>query len=267
MLKRFTLAALILATSLLSYAEPQRQPLHLVTLMDFKPFAWCDNNQAKGIDIEIVKRLLNNLQQPYQIECLPWRRALSYIESGKADGLFAGYKTANREHFAHFLSHPLHLSQFSVFVRKDQGFPFKSLDDLQGKRIGITAGYSINPEFDAAKASGKLDVFEASSVESGLNMLLRGRIDAYINGKHAGLYAARTMGILSMIEPLPQPVHQPKPAYMMISKSATITDKHQLLEAMNIELGRMWQQDEISAIMNSFMTSNEAMAVQDSEKN
>ncbi len=53
----------------------------------------------------------------------------------------------------------------------------------------------------------------------------------------------------------------------MISKSATITDKHQLLEAMNIELGRMWQQDEISAIMNSFMTSNEAMAVQDSEKN
>lgn len=237
-------------------------PVRFVTLKDFKPFAWCDNGIPKGIDVEIVKALFNQTPYQFTIECVPWKRAIASIRSGKADALFSAYRTLEREAFALYLDDPTHLSVFSVFVRKGEEFTFNKLEDLYGKHIGITAGYSINPEFDAARKNRKLTVHELSSTESGINMLLKGRIDAYVNGKHVVLYTARSMGVSKLIQGLAKPVHPPKPAYLMFSKLAQTANKPELIQILNKKLHLMWKNGQIDKIIANFTTTVEPVASQ-----
>ena len=252
---------LILPFSSLSMAESR--PIKFVTLMDFKPFAWCESGVPMGIDVRIVEELLRRTQRQYTIECVPWKRALSSIKSGKADGLFSAYRTDERDEFATFLKYPTHMSIFSVFVRKGESFAFNKLEDLHDKKIGITAGYSINPEFDEAHKNNLLAIHESQTTVSGINMLLKGRIDTYINGKHAGLFTARNMGITNMIEPLEKPVHPPRPAYLMISKSSTLENKDTLISQLNHSLKEMWANGEIDAIIDHFTLSTIPVAMPD----
>lgn len=252
---------LILPFSSLSMAESR--PIKFVTLMDFKPFAWCESGVPMGIDVRIVEELLRRTQRQYTIECVPWKRALSSIKSGKADGLFSAYRTDERDEFATFLKYPTHMSIFSVFVRKGESFAFNKLEDLHDKKIGITAGYSINPEFDEAHKNNLLAIHESQTTVSGINMLLKGRIDTYINGKHAGLFTARNMGITNMIEPLEKPVHPPRPAYLMFSKSSTLENKDALISQLNHSLKEMWANGEIDAIIDHFTLSTIPVAMPD----
>ncbi len=251
----------ILPFSSLSMAESR--PIKFVTLMDFKPFAWCESGVPMGIDVKIVEELLKRTQHQYTIECVPWKRALSSIKSGKADGLFSAYRTDERDKFATFLKYPTHMSIFSVFVRKGESFTFNKLEDLHDKKIGITAGYSINPEFDEAHKNNLLAIHESQTTVSGINMLLKGRIDTYINGKHAGLFTARNMGITNMIEPLEKPVHPPRPAYLMFSKSSTLENKDTLISQLNHSLKEMWANGEIDAIIDHFTLSTIPVAMPD----
>ena len=211
-------------------AEPTS--IKIVTLMDFKPFIWCDAGIPKGIDVEIVAELFSRVDRAYSIKCIPWKRAISHITSGQADALFSAYKSNERESFAVFLDAPMHMSVFSVFVRKSEDFEFSRIDDLGGKQIGLTLGYSVNPEFDAAKRKGLFRVHESRSTANGIQMLVRGHVNAYINGKHVVLYTARQMGVSDQISPLKNPLHEPRPAYLMFSRAAGFSDKDLLIKSL-----------------------------------
>lgn len=232
------------------------RPLHLLTLMDFRPFSWCEDGEVKGADQAIIKRLFARIGRPVTLECLPWKRALSMVESGSADGLFAGYRTPERERFADFLAKPLHYSKFKVFVCKSAPFLFEQLTDLHGRRIGLQLGYSVNPQFDAARASGKVDVQEASDTYSGLGMLMNGRVEAFIGGEEAIWYAAHKMRRQDELLMLEQPLHPARPAYLMLSKAAPIDDREQLIDALNQVLEQMWQSGEVEAVIDRYVAAD-----------
>ena len=245
------LFTLLLLISPLSLAD-QRQSIRIVTLMDFKPFIWCEQGVPKGIDIDIAKVLLHQAKQPYSLECLPWKRALNMIKNGQADMLLSAYKTEQRKSFAHFSAHPIHMSSFSIFVARGQGFKYRDLDSLASKRIAIPMGYSISPEFDAAKLRGEFNIVESSSTENGIQMLLKGRVDAYINGGDVVRYSAREMGLSHQIEALNQPLSKPRPAYFMFSKAADVEHKLTLLDSLNQTLAQMWSDGSVEKIVDTY---------------
>ena len=87
-------ARLIVSLCLLVPLQPQAaEPLRIVTLTDFKPYVWCEKGVPRGIDSEIIRTLFARIEQPVVLECLPWKRALAYIQEGQADGVFSAYKT------------------------------------------------------------------------------------------------------------------------------------------------------------------------------
>ncbi len=229
-----------------------KPPLKIVTLQDFKPFIWCENHLAKGIDIDIVTELFARVAHPFTIECMPWKRALTNVEIGTADALFSAYKTTEREAFATFLQHPLHTSVFNAFTHSGNPLNYQQTADLYGKRIGITSGYSVNPEFDQAKVEQKFTVSETKSTEAGIRMLLMDRIDVYINGKTVVLNKAREMNVADQIIAMAKPMHEPKPAYLIISNAANIPEKDTLISKLNLALGQMWQDGTIDKIILSY---------------
>jgi len=256
------LFTLIFVLSGINVAAAERspvKPVRIVTLMDFKPFIWCEDNVPKGIDIQIVSELFFRVGRAYSIECLPWKRALSYLKSGEADALFSAYKTPERQEFATYLEHPLHYSVFSAFTQKGHEFEFSGTEDLNGKRVGMALGYSVNPEFDAAKSDNKFAVVETTSTSAGLQMLMDKRVDVYINAKEVVLYRAWKMGLDRKVVELPHPLHQPRPAYLMLSKAAHIPEQRKLLKDLSRELDKMWRDGSIDQIIQSFLKPAKAI--------
>lgn len=246
------LLSLLLVMTINVSANEDIKPIRIVTLQDFKPFIWCDDDVANGIDVDIITELFTRVNRPFTIECLPWKRAMLYIQTGNADALFSAYKTPERENFATFLHLPNHTSIFNAFIRHDSPLIYQKIQDFYGKKIAISSGFSVNPEFDLAKSEGKFIISESKSIEIGIRMLLLGRVDIYINGKTAVLSKALEMGVSDKILTMAKPMHKPKPAYLIISKSANIENKNRLIGALDVSLNQMWQEGFIDHIVDSY---------------
>lgn len=248
----FSIVILFLSSTQPTKAE-SLTTVKLVTLLDFKPFIWCEDNEVKGIDIDILTELFSRVDRPININCHPWKRAIKYVETGEADGLFSAYMTDERKEFATYLEHPLHMSVFSVFVRKGSNITFDGIESLYGLNVGISRGYSVNPEFDEAKKQGEITTFEILYTTKGIELLQKGRIDAYVNGRIVTLNTVKEMGVSEEIIELPTPMHKPKPAYLIISKKSPLPQKEELINALNKELEQMILDGTSEEIINSYI--------------
>jgi len=234
-------------------ANAQEQVLRLATIEDFKPFVWKENNRAAGIDSDIVSEMARRAGIGTEIKFVPWKRAMHMTKKGTADGAFTAFKTPERESFAHYLSYPIHFSTYSLFVVKGHEFLFQSVEDLYEKEIGINSGFSLGKKFEEAKKNGKILVQEAKTTEQNIKKLLIGRFEAYIGNLHATLYALKTMGLSGRIVYLPHPVQKPRGAYLIISKTAEIKNKEELIRRLDDALKKMKEDGTIENIHSKYL--------------
>jgi len=117
---------------------------------------------------------------------LPWKRALAEAQDGLLDGS-PGWKATDERH-VHFLFSDAVITSTSVFFHlKETPFHWSKMDDLAGKRIGVTAGYSYGADFDAAVADKSLTVDTAKDDVTALKMLLMRRVDLVVMNRDVGL--------------------------------------------------------------------------------
>ncbi len=86
-----------------------------------------------------------------------------------------------------------------IFAFYQAGKPIaNTLEDLQGKTIGLTTGYSYGTEIEKLKQDGSVKVEYVENDVSGFQMLVRGRISFFIADETSGLKAidsAKVQGI------------------------------------------------------------------------
>lgn len=262
-IKKAVVIALVFAASLCAVwrEDGLAQSSLLLVTTDYPPYVFCEKDAAtgievvrKGIDVDIISELFRRIGQPYSIQCLPWKRALNKVKAGEAAGVFPGFKVPERETFGQYLNDPLHVGGYSLFVKRGSEFPFKTLDDLTGKRIGIERGHSVSPAFHAAAKAGKFQVEQASKPEHNLKKLLAGRIDAYVNNHQVVLHTLKQRGMMERIAVLPLPVTQWRPSsYLMISRAAAFTGKSRLVQRLNQGLHEMWQDGTVERITARYL--------------
>ena len=136
---------------------------------------------------------------------MAWNRMIKQMQSGKIDCMFAAFRTDERLEFMDYTSVPIQVSSLFLFVNSEKKFPFKTIDDLKGKVIGLVRGFSTNKEFDAAKKNGLFKVDEVETFDQNFGKLAKKRIDAVLVNKHVGSEAIKRLG-LSNIEPLDRPL-------------------------------------------------------------
>lgn len=125
--------------------------------------------------VEIVNALAKETGLSLQIAYYPWRRAQKLAERG--DALLWGVaRTPEREQQFAF-SPPLFSTQVWMVVPAGQTFPYRSVEDLRGKTIGIARGAQYGGDFTSQR--GKLFNVEeeANTLPARLGMLTKGRID------------------------------------------------------------------------------------------
>lgn len=149
-----------------------------LTFMQWPPFEYEEDGVPKGIDLEIVKTVLETMGFEVIFINYPWKRAYNDAKHGEADGVFSMGKRPEREVDFFYPSEPLIVSGWYLYFPRGKVVPFdKDLKALQGLRIGMCDGYIFPKEFMESplfeRDLGKDDL-------QNLKKLQGGRVDAIV---------------------------------------------------------------------------------------
>lgn len=142
------------------------------------PFTFLDvkTNQIEGIMVDIVEAVAREEGFAVEIEATQWAALIPSLTSGKIDIIAAAmYATAERAKVVAF-TEPVYTYGEGLFVAKDDGGTYQSLDDLAGKTVGVQVGTAY---YDVLRDSGKFkEVKVYDSIADIMRDVALGRIDA-----------------------------------------------------------------------------------------
>lgn len=154
------------------------QDLRLVT-GELPPYATQDRSD-QGISLDVVRQAFSLAGYTVNYTFKPWARSLEEARSGLWDGTATWGKNPKRD--VGFLISDNVLTEQWVFLYRvgppgGARFDWKSLNDLQGLRIGAVRFNTYTPEFWTLQKAGILKVEFASDDLNNLRLLVAGRID------------------------------------------------------------------------------------------
>ncbi len=127
---------------------------------------------AHGIYPTLVGAAFAQMGRPCELQAMPFKRLLSETDTGH---VLAGavIRTPEREQRWLF-SQPYFVERLAVY---GTGAPFKGLDSLAGKHVGVIRGWSYGEAFDNARRQGLFQCEEVAADVNNFAKLMRGRID------------------------------------------------------------------------------------------
>jgi polar amino acid transport system substrate-binding protein len=167
------------------------------------PFSYQEDGQVKGLFVDVVTAIFDDMGVAYTIKTYPFKRAMLFANKG--GGIVVGIiKNDEREKSLDYSS-SFYIEKSVLFVSKGHGFPFNSINDLKGKRVGVKLGWSYGAEFDQA-TDNKLFTPIVGEPKQLYTLLQAGKLDAVIGRE---LYIPDLIKILRApleVESLPIPL-------------------------------------------------------------
>ena len=144
----------------------------------YPPYMYGDKGQAKGLYVQLLKKVFQKMNVDIKLEAKPWARVMRTAKRGKW-GVGGIYKNAERVKIFDY-SEPIYKERLLLFVRKSSTIKFNSLKDLKGKTLAIMRGWSYGTEFDNAKKKGLFRVVETNRGEQSFNLLFKKRVNGVV---------------------------------------------------------------------------------------
>lgn len=147
---------------------------------DWAPFDFVDRDgHYQGISKDILELISQKtgLKFSYVIG-ENWSELLKSLENGELDILPAIYRSKKREAYAIFTESYFKVHDY-VFMRDDAEL-LKNINDLSSKKIAVIEGYLIIDQLQ--KLVPEITVLKVKSLQDGVDALLLGQADAYVDG-------------------------------------------------------------------------------------
>lgn len=173
--------------------ESIKEPVIFLVNQNIPPFAYIENNEAKGIVVDIAEEIIKRINLSCEIIAIDWSEAQRLVLEGEADVLLQINPGPGRDMIYDF-SGSLMKSQFVIFINSSER-GISSLKDLKGKTVGVE-----ERGFPAAFLNTRqgIDVKVIPDFKTGFALLAGGMLDAVIADKWVGEYviaANRIKGI------------------------------------------------------------------------
>lgn len=219
-MKKFVWLFIVILSALPSFAE---EPMKMVYFDNYAPFSWLEQNEMKGILVDVVTEALQNrMGIPLEHKGYPWARAQSLVKENKADA-FVTVPTEERRSYTEISSEPALLVTTVMFAKK--GSPkiealsrVKTIPDLKDFTIGNYMGNGWGK-----KALEGLNVEWIPTVDQTLAMLIKGRFDVFIDVSPVVNFNLKRLGYQDQIVELP-PVLEAITFNLCIGKTSAYVD-------------------------------------------
>ncbi|WP_456020457.1 substrate-binding periplasmic protein [Pseudomonas protegens] len=184
----------VLVFACLSFAA-RGEKLRIVT-EPWAPYVYEEGGKNLGLDYETTAIVFKRLGIEVEWQFLPWKRCLSMLETGQADGALDIFHSEERDATLLYPSEPLSDVEFVMFYANDRPHPFSKLEELKGLTIGTSPGYLYSPDF---RESTLFNREPAPTHEANFGKLVRGRIDLLITDRRVGQHLLDELNIRDQI--------------------------------------------------------------------
>lgn len=110
---------------------------------EWRPYAFYEDKKVRGISVEILQQIGKRTGDEFQIELYPAKRLKQLFERGKIDINFADsplWNEKNKKPSYLFSESYLSVREY-LYFEKEHYVDIRKIEDLYGKRVGITRGY------------------------------------------------------------------------------------------------------------------------------
>lgn len=145
-----------------------------------------ENEEIKGLNIEIITAALSSVGYKLNVEILPFGRALQYAKQGIADGITL-WHSDNRTQWFKF-SKPFTHSELVFLKAKSLQVTYQSLNDLTPFTIGTVQKYAYPKSFSHHL---KIKKDQVLNDEKNIRKLILGRIDIALIDKRMAQFILR----------------------------------------------------------------------------
>ena len=214
----------------------------IATEGNWSPWTYHDeNDNLTGLDVEIGKRIAEELGVEVRFEETDWDSILSGVESGKYDIACNGVGYTDKRAEKYSFSAPYVYTHKVLVVRSDNN-DIKSVEDLKGKTTANTASStyaSLAKEYGAT-------VTPVNTLSETIQMLDEGQVDATINAQVSinEYLAQNPEANIKVVQILPG-----EPVAFPFRKTA---ESDSLVNEVNEILNRMRESGELATISQQF---------------
>lgn len=159
------------------------KPLLFVGDIDYPPYEYLKNGAPNGFYIDVTNELARVMGQNIQIRLMDWEKAQQMVLSGEADALIGISVSEQRKALYDFCDTTISV-EFSLFLREGT-VGVKTIDDLNGKVIGVTRGGYPR---QTLKANDQITIMAVDTYLDGFHLLKDGVISAFVADKWVGAY-------------------------------------------------------------------------------
>jgi polar amino acid transport system substrate-binding protein len=250
-MKKCLIACLLVLFAATARAEA---PLHFLADRDFAPYSMVIDGVPTGIDVDVFTEAARRAGLELDIQTQSLDTVLEMVRKGSCDGALALFRSPERERYALFMeATPVHYSDYVLFTKVGDRFPFASYNDLAGKVIGIVTGLDLGKDFIAARAKGDMLVKEYPDQSAIIAGLLGGEIDAFAGNIDVTYYQLKAMGLTSSVVYLDHKLLTGQPSYAVLSRAANLQDKEEIIQALEKALDQMSKDGTYNAIARRYL--------------
>ncbi len=159
-------------------------------------------SSTSGLFVEIVQELIQRTGEDFEIVVFPAQRTVASFHAGEIDAFFPALDVLIEKEKA--ASEPMYVKCDFAFTRKGEP-ELKSIADLEGKKVGITAGY---PYVKELTTNPKITLDIGPNDEANIRKLSAGRIDVFVVEEKTGVVALQQAGVDNVTYPAGSPISQ-----------------------------------------------------------
>ena len=214
--------------------------LTMATNAYFPPYEYYEGSDIVGIDAEIAKAVADKLGLTLKIEDMEFDSIITAVSTGKADMGLAGMAvTEERKQNVNFSD--TYATGVQVVIVAE-GSDIKSVDDLQGKKIGVQL--ATTGDIYCCDDFGTENVEEYNKGNDAVMALLAGKVDAVvIDNEPAKSFVAANEGLTILDS-----------EYVTEEYAAALNKENTaLLEAVNGALAELKADGTLDSIINKYI--------------
>lgn len=155
------------------------------------PFFVIDEN--RGTFMDLTKEIAKKIGVQISVELYPNFRAIDNFKKKKTM-LFIPGNHPNLAGYDYYETEPVYTK--NIYIYSVNSAPVSELKELEGKRVGITMGYTYPSALPHVKG---IDIQEAQSDEANLRKLHAHRIDAFLGEDRSVNQALETLGYKDVV--------------------------------------------------------------------
>lgn len=206
------------------------------------PYSIIENGVRDGVVLKPALAALSKIGISGTPTEMPAQRFYRDVEEGTLDIGIDATPTQARERGSWF-SEPIFTDYVVIFVPKDKTFPFETIKDLTGKKLGGRLGFS----YGLLDQNPEIVIERVNTQEQNVDKLLAGRLDGIIANYVAGELDFIARNSLDKVAVLPVAVNKVPLAMTLSRKRYTEQD----LVRLNSALGQLRADPDFRKLLSS----------------